>query len=111
MTHETVWKSTLPPEFLNGLGVRERWFYEQQDIQRQQNGYIIERLDEGNIRMDATDIVIAANIQKLKDIETLRVIITSKWSVVMSFVVLIGIPTLFIFIGVWVEKWLGTKPH
>lgn len=108
--------TSLPPEFLQGLDERGRWMYEtihemsQAQTRTQDHVEAIkQRLDEGSTKIKALET-------EVEDLRRTRLILSSKWSVVVLITGSLLWPILLLFAAKWVRAlpalihlptWLG----
>jgi hypothetical protein len=112
-------KPALPAPLLAALpkDSPERWMYEQQDIQRQQNEAILERMDAGEERFEKADsdreamkLEMATIARRLAILERIKERLTAKWSLAAAALGLLAIPILLIYIEELIKRWFGKHP-
>ncbi len=94
--------SDLPSHLLVNASASEQYLMSQASIGRQQNEWVIQTTMEFDARHHRAE-------KELAELKTLRLILSGKWSVVFSILVLLIIPACLLAVGVWFERLFGTK--
>ena len=89
-------QSDVPPYLLKGLPPAEVWQLEQQSIAKQQNEWLITMAVQADDRQGVME-------KKMMALETLRVVLSSKWSLIGSLTALLLVPIGLIWAAAWVE--------
>ena len=105
-------KPDVPRPLLITASEADRWMYEQQSIQRQQNNFIIEQLQQGQDRfahMDKQRTQIELDVKAVQDalrpITEFKARLTAKWTVVVFLLSAILGPVALAVFGAACTRW------
>jgi hypothetical protein len=108
MMTKPEFKPDVPEPLLHGATQRDRWMYEQQSIQRQQNDWIIDRMAVGERRFEEERQARVEIMSKqdemdkrLKVIELLKDRLSAKWAVLAFVAASIVGPIAMAIFGAW----------
>lgn len=106
-----TFRPDVPEPLLHGATQRDRWMYEQQSIQRQQNDWIIMQLQDGKKRFEQADhdrakmrAEVTSVSERLMLIEQLKDRLLAKSSVIAAITCLLAIPVMMAFISSWFTR-------
>lgn len=98
----------IPKHLIADLSAKEQWFYERVSIQEQQNKWIIDRCVKADRKLKDLQ-------RRVAGIETLKTILTAKWSIVALLLSAFVFPIALALVGAWgyafFEKLLSVKTN
>ena len=94
--------SEVPDFLLKNCTPAERWQCEQQSIASQQNEWLITQALSADQRQFKLE-------KQMLALETLRLVVSSKWSLVVWLFIAILVPVALVIIGSGLTAWFETK--
>jgi hypothetical protein len=112
---EPKFEAKIPAHLLDGLSEKDRWLHERVDIAAQQTEYIIrvQQLRQAEFvehcAADAREFAAICATQKevydkLAELDTLRTVVSSRWSAFVFFGGAILLPLSVVIFGEWIKR-------